>query len=152
VSRPEVSCRPYGPRDEAECLQLFDSNCPAAFAAGERDDYASYLRSVPDYIVYVRDDTIAGAFGMSEDRGRARLRWILVHPRWQGSGLGSEMMRAVVRSAVTRGARVLDIAASQVSEPFFARFGARVIRRIEDGWGSGMHRVDMELDLTAAAL
>ena len=29
-----------------------------------------------------------------------------------------------------------------------ARFGAEIIARIENGWGEGMHRVDMQLQLT----
>jgi hypothetical protein len=42
---------------------------------------------------------------------------------------------------------MLDVAASQHSAPFFARFGARELARTDDGWGPGMHRVDMELPL-----
>jgi hypothetical protein len=38
------------------------------------------------------------------------------------------------------------ISASQVSAPFFARCGARELSRVRDGWGPGMHRVEMEID------
>ena len=41
--------------------------------------------------------------------------------------------------------RPVSIAASHKSAPFFARFGARIVETTPDGWGPGMHRVDMEL-------
>jgi hypothetical protein len=42
---------------------------------------------------------------------------------------------------------VVDIAASHLSEPFFTKFGAVRTGFENDGWGQGMHRVDMELRL-----
>jgi hypothetical protein len=39
----------------------------------------------------------------------------------------------------------LRISASHKSAPFFAKFGARERDRIPNGWGPGMHRVEMEL-------
>ena len=41
--------------------------------------------------------------------------------------------------------KVIDIAASHLSAPFFEKFGAKTIKEITDGWGLDMHRVDMEL-------
>ena len=41
----------------------------------------------------------------------------------------------------------IDIAASHLSAPFFKKFGAIEIKIIEDGWGKGMHRVNMKLKL-----
>jgi hypothetical protein len=42
----------------------------------------------------------------------------------------------------------VDIAASQKSAAFFARFGAVTLKVVDNGWGTGMHRIDMELPLT----
>ncbi|CCQ10838.1 hypothetical protein PALB_17120 [Pseudoalteromonas luteoviolacea B = ATCC 29581] len=41
--------------------------------------------------------------------------------------------------------KVIDIAASHLSAPFFEKFGEKTIKEITDGWGLDMHRVDMEL-------
>jgi hypothetical protein len=49
-------------------------------------------------------------------------------------------MRAAAEAA--GGGRV-KIAASHLSAPFFAKFGAVPLRTTDDGWGPGMHRVDM---------
>jgi hypothetical protein len=45
------------------------------------------------------------------------------------------------------GCVAIDIAASHLSAPFFTRFGAKEVRCTKDGWGAGMHRVDMLLPL-----
>jgi hypothetical protein len=45
------------------------------------------------------------------------------------------------------GSRIVRISASHKSAPFFERFGAEPTSVTEDGWGPGMHRVQMELQL-----
>jgi hypothetical protein len=46
----------------------------------------------------------------------------------------------------------IRIAASHRSAPFFARFGAETVRETPDGWGPGMHRIDMELTVHAGSV
>jgi len=41
----------------------------------------------------------------------------------------------------------IHIAASHLSAPFFEKFGAKVVNRIDNGWGVGMHREDMVMEL-----
>ncbi len=141
----------YLPEDAEACLALFDANCPRFFAPGERGDYAAYLDRVSGYRVCVTDGVVSGTFGVAPGLpGRAHLNWILIDPALQGVGIGREMMRAATADASGRGATVLDIAASQHSAPFFARFGACELSHLPDGWGPGMHRIDMELTISPA--
>jgi hypothetical protein len=58
--------------------------------------------------------------------------------------LGSQMMQRVCDTARNYDLPLIDIAASQHTESFFARFGAERLKTTPDGWGPGMHRVDME--------
>ncbi|HVT72251.1 MAG TPA: GNAT family N-acetyltransferase [Lacunisphaera sp.] len=140
--------RAWEPGDRAACLALFDANCPRYFAANERGDYEAFLDALPvGYEVCLVDGRIAGAYGvLRTDRGPC-LRWILLVPEMQGRGLGRAIMNRAISSAETRQSGALRIAASHESAPFFARFGAREISRTPDGWGPGMHRVDMLLKL-----
>ena len=39
------------------------------------------------------------------------------------------------------------VATSQHAENFFKKFGANREGYIKDGWGKGMHQVNMEIDL-----
>ena len=41
----------------------------------------------------------------------------------------------------------IDIAASHLSAPFFTKFGASTLSETPNGWGQGMHKVDMEIVL-----
>lgn len=146
----EVRFEAYGPESLEACQVLFDANCPRFFAPNERADYLRYLLGPPERYTVVRSgDRTVGAYGLEADpsRGRGRLTWILVDPRSQGLGVGSKMMTRAREEAKAAGLAVLDIAASQHSEPFFRRFGARDVLRTPDGWGPGMHCIDMEWPL-----
>jgi GNAT superfamily N-acetyltransferase len=141
--------RPYSQDDKEICLSLFDANCPQFFAPNERADYLAFLEEDPSgYELCLVDGEVAGAFGLIGDAGsRRRLNWIMLDPRFQGAGAGRAIMERVVALASSRGIEAVDIAASHKSASFFARFGAVTLKVTDDGWGPGMHRVDMELSL-----
>ena len=131
-----------------DCLRLFDENCPQYFAKNEKEDYLHFLKALPSsYYVVMVDKLIVSAFGLSIDTlaQRGRLSWILVSPNAKGTGLGVQMMAFAKNKAIENHLLVIDIAASHLSAPFFAKFGAQTQKQTLDGWGRGMHRVDMEL-------
>jgi GNAT superfamily N-acetyltransferase len=142
-----VAFRPYTHADREACLQLFDENCPEFFAPNERNDYACFLDAGPEgYEACIVDNRIAGAFGLiAGSARRMHLNWILIDPKFQGMGIGSAIMDRIATLAMAAGIHVVDIAASHKSAPFFAKFGAAATVTTHDGWGPGMHRVDMEL-------
>jgi N-acetylglutamate synthase-like GNAT family acetyltransferase len=141
--------RPYRPADREACLRLFDLNCPASFAPNERTDFERFLDdAVEKYELCLTDDQVVGAYGLYPDGpDRLAVRWIMVSPQAQGQGIGSAMMTRIVATLRQSDGVTLRIAASHKSAPFFAKFGARERDRIPDGWGPGMHRVEMELHL-----
>ncbi len=143
-----VVFRPYQDADREICLRIFDENCPAFFAPNERSDYERFLAEKgAEYQLCALDDRVVGAYGLCPDgRNRLALRWMLLSPRVQRRGLGSTIMARVLGEARRTGA-ALRISASNKSAPFFARFGAVERSTIPDGWGPGMHRVEMELQL-----
>lgn len=145
----DISFRYYTSEDREACLTIFDENCPEYFALNERVDYAEFLDSSPtEYEVCVLNGIIVGAYGLvdTEQEWRA-LNWILISPEVQGGGIGSEFMNRVVSMGKAAKLVGIKIAASHLSAPFFAKHGAIPIRELENGWGMGMHRIDMELTL-----
>ncbi len=148
---PQSGFRPYSPSDRQACLAIFEANCPDFFAPNERADYQRFLDATPEhYEVFEERDGISGAFGLPGNTGGpVRLTWILLHPQAQGRGTGSAIMRRVLDIAAERRSTLIHIAASHRSAAFFSRFGALEKGRHEDGWGPGMHRVDMILPLAA---
>ncbi len=139
----------YLPEDKAACLALFDANCPEFFAPNERSDYSAYLASDGRHYQVVRlKDRVVGAFGVARTgEKQAGLAWIMIHPKAQRRGIGRAIMGEARALGRTLGADSLSIAASHKSAPFFARFGAVELGFVENGWGPGMHRVDMTWSL-----
>jgi GNAT superfamily N-acetyltransferase len=141
----------YDIHSDKACLTLFDANCPAFFAPNERQDYALFLdEASSDYVVVKWDGEVVGAFGLFSAADDARLNWIMVDPQRKGLGVGRAIMQEATARARHLGAGAIHIAASHLSAPFFARFGARQTRYAEDGWGPGMHRIDMVLPVPAS--
>ena len=144
-----INFRAYRDADRQACTSIFDANCPEYFASNERQEYEEFLERVPDeYEVCEVDGRVLGAFGLSvEDKNVKVLNWILLNPQAQGIGVGSKIMERVIHLGRTSKTRLVRIAASHKSAPFFARFGATTASSTKDGWGPGMDRVDMELPL-----
>jgi len=144
-----VVMRSYLEADQCQCLALFDANCPEFFDPGERADYVEFLDARPaGYQVCVVGAALVGAFGVCErSEGGLALRWILISPAAQGQGVGRAMMVQALEICRARRAVALHISASQKSAPFFARFGARAIRTLPQGWGPGLDRIEMLLDI-----
>lgn len=130
-------------------MSMFDANCPEFFAPNEREEYRNYLDCTPEgYEVCEIDGRILGAFGLFGDRHDIKtLNWILLDPQTQGLGVGSRIMGRVIELGRALKAKQVNIAASHKSAPFFAKFGAITASTSIDGWGPGMHRVDMVLSL-----
>jgi GNAT superfamily N-acetyltransferase len=140
--------RPYQPGDAPACFRLFDANCPPFFAPGERQDLMEFLRVPPaGYEVALLGNEMVAAFGVRREAGDLHLRWIMVAPSQQGRGLGRLIMARVTAIVHAEGEKLLRIATSHLSERFFAKFGAREVARTTDGWGPGLHRVDLVLTL-----
>lgn len=146
---PSPVFRCFQATDTECCLAIFDRNCPEFFAPNERADYAAFLARGPEgYEVCSRGDSLIGAVGLlTGNASRARIEWILLDPCAKGTGVGAAMMHRAIGRARCAGATQIDIAASHLSAPFFAKFGARTTCVLPYGWGAGMHRHDMVLDL-----
>ena len=148
---PKIRFIPYDERNFGGCLSLFDGNCPQYFAINERQDYSDFLQSNPlGYVLGFSGETLVSAFGLNvgSSGSKASLSWILVSATAQGNGLGNNMMDHLIELAVQQGVSILEIAASNLSAPFFAKFGATTISETAHGWGLDMHRVDMRLVLS----
>jgi len=129
-------------------MALFDANCPQFFAPNERDDYLSFLKSQPiGYQVCLSNDEVVGAFGLLKHNQEYAINWIMLSPKTQGSGIGKQVMEHVITTAVAKSIDKISIAASHLSAPFFATFGAITVHEIEHGWGKDMHRIDMVLNI-----
>ncbi|GEA58824.1 GNAT family N-acetyltransferase [Vibrio comitans] len=143
----DIRFRYYQSNDREDCLKVFDANCPEFFAPNERSDYADFLDSSPeDYEVCMLGSDVIGAFGLSgNDPLYKSINWIMISPKAQGLGIGAKFMERAINLANEHRLSHIKIAASHLSAPFFAKYGALSISEVKDGWGPDMHRIDMEL-------
>ena len=147
--------KPYSQDNMAACLELFDLNCPRFFAREERSDYSYFLQQLPDsrsthnvYLLGWREQRLIACFGVARVSSETcALTWIMVHPEYQRQRCGEEMMAQLFTLAAAADYRKVVVSTSQHADQFFARFGAITLRSQNDGWGPGMHRVDMEIIL-----
>lgn len=139
----------YRTADQKAVLSIFDKNCPEYFAPNERDDLIEFMDQYADgYRVCVHDGNVVGAFGLYEKENKdSRLQWILLDPTAQGIGLGTQVMQDVFKQAKNKNIKSIQIATSHVSYKFFEKHNAKIISKIENGWGPGMHQVHMEIQL-----
>lgn len=145
----DISFCTYSDNDKEACLSLFDENCPEYFAPNEREDYEGFLSAGPkEYQVCSCGDEIVGVFGLFKTCDvEAKLNWILLSPKRQGGGLGSLIMERVKSQANLASFQRITIATSHKAYKFFLKKGASIISETQNGWGPGMHRIDMELKL-----
>jgi len=141
--------RSYCSSDYQTCIDIFDANCPEFFAPNERQEYEEFLSDVSQaYEVCEVDGQVHGAFGLFDDgANQKRLNWILLAPQSQGTGIGLKIMERVLHLGRLTETKTVMIAASQKSAPFFAKFGAVITLTTGNGWGPGMDRVDMFLEV-----
>lgn len=141
----------FQPEDTGICMTLFQQNCPEYFAPNEQQDFAEYLlRQGNEYCLYKQNGTTVGACGyhLEKNARTARINWIMVAKPYYHSGAGSHIMRDMIaRIRTCCEVQRIHISASQHSAPFFARFGATEEKTIKNGWGDGMHRIEMNITL-----
>jgi GNAT superfamily N-acetyltransferase len=145
----QVDFKCYSTSDREICLVFFDANCPEFFAPNERRDYEQFLECSPEgYEICLLKGKPVGAYGLcTADNSSAILTWVLLDPGFQRMGIGSAMILRAIKKAGTAGKRRIEINASHLSAPFFARFGAEILSETKHGWGPDLHKIEMEIIL-----
>ena len=147
--------RPYEDRDREACLALFDSNLPAFFDPGEREEFEAYLDDLAErgpnaeYLVLETAGRVVACGGYYvAQSGTAGLAWGMVAQAHHREGFGTRLLTERLRRIAARPeARAVILDTSQRSRGFFERLGFGVVSVTSDGYGDGLDRVDMRLDL-----
>ena len=72
-----------------------------------------------------------------------------MHPDRQRSGYGHKMMTYFIDELTRHSKDAALIATSQYAKAFFSKYGAEQLSFEENGWGRGMHRIDMKMPLVS---
>ncbi len=141
--------RKYSPSDFLAVLALIRLNSPKYFHPSEEEDLIKYLKEeLEEYYVVEIGSELVGAgginFGFSND-GVARISWDLIHPEWQGKGIGSKLTLFRINE-IKKNPKVkrIEVRTSQLVYTFYQKMGFKLVESIDDYWSEGLHLYRME--------
>lgn len=143
--------RSYQAGDKPHLLALLQLNTPTYFAPAERTDYEQYLaHELEDYYILEQDNQVVGAGGINYvDRGQtARISWDLLHPDYQGKGLGSQLVQHRIAHIKGKpGIHQIVVRTSQLVYPFYEKQGFQLVLTQKDYWATGYDLYQLQIDL-----
>lgn len=147
--------RAYVPADKAALLAVLRQNTPRFFAASEEDDFITYLDlHREDYFVVETDHRIIGSGGINyfPDEAVARLSWDLLHPDFQGQGIGTQLtLHRIDHIRQNPAIRHVVVRTTQVAYGFYQKLGFTLEKMETDFWAPGFDLYQLRRPLTPAA-
>ena len=86
------------------------------------------IENIPDFLVYEKNNQIVGVSSLKEGWGRlVEMRSLGVDPRYSGQGIGTELVQASLKKALSTDCDTLFVLTYAVS--MFERLGFRIINK-----------------------
>jgi GNAT superfamily N-acetyltransferase len=147
-----LALRDYVAGDLPACLSVFDTNVPRYFRIEERSGYASFLEHLPGpyYLLVDTSGSVVGCGGYAISAGSdvADLCWGMVRRDRHGTGAGRILTELRIERIRGEGrAKAVALRTSQHTAGFYQHLGFRTTGVERDGYGPGLDRVDMRLEL-----
>ncbi|AMM52505.1 GNAT family acetyltransferase [Rufibacter sp. DG15C] len=143
-----LTIRPYTPTDQEALLQLLQLNTPRYFAPEEEPDFLQYLQhETEEYFVLERQGRVVGCGGVnfSEDGQTGKISWDILHPDFQGQGLGRALLTyRIARLLEVHQVTHITVRTSQVVYRFYEKNGFQLVEVVKDYWAPGFDLYRME--------
>jgi ribosomal-protein-alanine N-acetyltransferase len=140
--------REYTLQDKNEVLALLRLNTPNYFSPHEEKDLVYYLNNeIELYFVIEIDNLIVGCGGInfSTDKTIAKISWDIMHPSFQGKGIGSALLNYRLEKLTTiNTTQKIMVRTSQLVYRFYEKLGFTLIKTVDDYWATGFHLYEME--------
>lgn len=139
--------RRYHNADLDSLIRLFLLNTPAYFCPEEQQDLEQYLQTeIEDYFVIVAEGAVVASGGCNIKGGIGYLSWYIIHPDFQGKGLGRQLAKHSLQILKDNpGVTDIEVRTSQLVYPFYEKLGFKLLFTKDDHWGEGMHLYHMKL-------
>lgn len=130
-------------------MEIIQSNTPKFIDESEHSDFVDYLkRDDKIYFVLLESNSViaCGGYGVNDAKTIAGMSWGLVHRDFHQKGFGSKLLQFrldQIREKFPKAKIQLDT--SQLTYPFFEKFGFVVKNITKDAWGEGLHKIEMVL-------
>jgi ribosomal protein S18 acetylase RimI-like enzyme len=139
--------RPYQTADFTSIVGLFHLNTPSFFHPQEQADLEAFLADeLENYYVIENEGEVVACGGSNAEEGTGWLSWYIVHPDYQGKGLGRQLVDKNLE-ILKRDTRVteIEVRTSQLTHIFYEKAGFVLIETADDYWGPGLHLYRMKL-------
>ena len=154
---PCLALRAFVQADRSAVLDVFDANVPIYFAAEERDWLEESLDELdgPAFIVTVDGAPAAfGGYEIWDHYDKALLCWGMVHPHFQGAGLGRWLLAARLSFIAEEEplTRWVTVDTSPRIAPFFLSQGFETASVWPQGYRAGGDMHVLRFDLASTDL
>ena len=143
--------RPYTPADKERLLYLLRLNIPTYFAVEEEADFAEYLaKEVEDYFVVEEAGELIGAGGLNyfPEEALARISWDVIHPDYQGKGIGSRLLQHRINLLKNKpGINLIIVRTTQLVHKFYEKQGFALEKTEKDFWAKGFDLYQLRMPL-----
>ncbi len=143
--------KPYSSEHKNDLINLIRLNTPRYFDVSEEIELIKYLDSqTEDYYVVEKDEKIIGCGGINYevDKNSAFISWDIIHPDYQGKGIGKELLEFRINKIKTMGLySQIIVRTSQFTFKFYGKAGFKLIEIVKDYWAKGFNLYYMELKL-----
>ncbi|RNI23622.1 GNAT family N-acetyltransferase [Rufibacter latericius] len=145
---PKVEIREYVPEDKPAIVELLKLNTPAYFAPEEEPDLIHYLdHEIEQYFVVLDEQRLVGCGGVnfSEDLTTGKISWDILHPQYQGKGLGSLLLNYRIKKLQELPhIQTISVRTSQLVYRFYEKQGFQLQEVVKDYWAPGFDMYRME--------
>lgn len=147
-----MNIRPYISSDKDACMAVFHSNRPKFFTEDETQEFSQFLDKLPCpyFVMKAGDAEIVGCGGYfhNMEQTRGGLAWGMVLQAYHGQGLGKKLtLFRLVKLIEVAPRAELRIDTSHHTEAFYAKFGFVTVNITPHGYGLGLHKHDMIVQL-----
>ncbi len=140
--------RPFHPKDKPQLLELLNLNIPRFFDPSEAADFSAYLKNnVEEYFVVEVGENIVGCGGINyfQQEATARLSWDIIHPDYQGKGIGRELTLYRINEIKKKSAiRTILVRTTQQVYNFYEKMGFALEKTEKDFWAQGFDLYQMK--------
>ncbi|MGC1630879.1 MAG: GNAT family N-acetyltransferase [Gelidibacter sp.] len=141
--------RAYTNKDKYKVIELFGKNTPEYFDPSEESDFEKYLdNEVEDYFVYDHNSEIIGAGGINyfPEEKLARISWDMIDPKWQGNGIGKELIQYRINHLnANPNIEFIIVRTSQLVHQFYEKMGFELEKVETDFWAKNFDLYQMQM-------
>jgi [ribosomal protein S18]-alanine N-acetyltransferase len=141
--------RSYTSKDKKELIGLLRLNTPQYFDEAEESDFILYLDNhAENYFVVEDQGKVIGSGGINYfvDARLARISWDIIHPDFQGKGVGKELtLYRISQIRKDPSINLICVRTTQLVYKFYQKLGFTLERIEKDFWAQGFDLYQMTL-------